>query len=61
MSVDGKDDWIENKADSYFDEIQKKYYMGKDNEGCAVFSKTDEEIEEECLKKAEEDYQNSGY
>ena len=47
MSVDGKEEWLENKAVDLFEEIQRKnpHLSWK-------------EIDKLCYKKAEEDYEN---
>ena len=47
MSVDGKEQWIENRAYELFDEMQRKYPHLSYNE-----------IDELCFKQAEEDYNN---
>jgi len=46
MSVDGKEEWLENKAVDLFEEIQRKnpHLSWK-------------EIDKLCYKKAEEDYE----
>ena len=47
MSVDGKENWLENRAIDLFEEIQRKnpHLSWK-------------EIDKLCYKKAEEDYEN---
>ena len=47
MSVDGKEEWLENKAVDLFEEIQRKnpHLSWK-------------EIDELCYKQAEKDYEN---
>jgi hypothetical protein len=47
MSVDGKEQWIENRAYELFDEMQRKNPHLSFNE-----------IDELCFKQAEEDYMN---
>ena len=47
MSVDGKEQWIENRAYELFDEMQRKNHHLSFNE-----------IDELCFKQAEEDYMN---
>ena len=47
MSVDGKEQWIENRAYELFDEMQRKHHHLSYNE-----------IDELCFKQAEDDYMN---
>ena len=47
MSVDGKEQWIENRAYELFDEMQRKNPHLSFNE-----------IDELCFKQAEQDYMN---
>ena len=47
MSVDGKENWLENRAIELFEEIQRK------NPHLSY-----KEIDELCYKQAEKDYEN---
>ena len=47
MSVDGKEQWIENRAYELFDEMQRKHPHLSYNA-----------IDELCFKQAEDDYMN---